>query len=73
LKMEEPSMSEAVYSSLKPDNVGLPAGLGMEMKIDGCFLELRFVSSITDTLISTVDDVFEACGVSLLAIHSAEG
>jgi hypothetical protein len=70
----EPSLAKAICSSLEPDNVDFPPGLTMEMRREGSSLELIFRSaSVTDTLISTVDDVFEACSVSLLAIRSAEG
>jgi tRNA threonylcarbamoyladenosine modification (KEOPS) complex Pcc1 subunit len=70
----DPSSAKAVYSGLEPDNVGFPEGISMEMKRRGDSLVLTFRStSVTDTLISTVDDVFEACGVSLLGIRSTEG
>jgi hypothetical protein len=69
-----PSHARALCSSLEPDNVGFPAGLSMSMKLTGRSLELSFVSDrVTDTLISTVDDVFEACGISLLGISSSQG
>jgi hypothetical protein len=68
------SLAKALYSSLEPDNVRFPAGLTLEMGRSGGSLNLTFIaSSVTDTLISTVDDVFEACGVSLLGIFSARG
>ena len=70
---DERSLAEALYSSLKPDNVDFPPGLSMKMSLKDRSLEFSLTSSITDTLISTVDDVFEACGTSLLGIHSAEG
>ena len=67
-------LAKALYSSLKPDNVNFPPGLSLEMKRRGGSLTLALTSlSVTDTLISTVDDVFEACGVCLLGIRSAEG
>ncbi|MGA1974330.1 MAG: KEOPS complex subunit Pcc1 [Conexivisphaerales archaeon] len=68
------SMAEALYSSLEPDNVEFPSSLSLMMRRRGDSVEFVFISStVTDTLISTVDDVFEACGVSLLGIRSAEG
>ena len=70
---DERSLAEALYSSLKPDNVDFPPGLSMKMSLKDRSLEVSLTSSITDTLISTVDDVFEACGTSLLGIHSVEG
>ena len=66
-------LAEAIFASLEPDNVDFPAGLRMEMEESGGSLMLTFTSkSVTDTLISTVDDVFESCGVSLQGIRSAE-
>ena len=74
ISTDHASLARALYSSLEPDNVGFPPGLSLEMKRRGGSLTLTFASSsVTDTLISTVDDVFEACGVSLLGIRSAEG
>jgi hypothetical protein len=65
------SLAKALYSSLEPDNIDFPSGLSLNMKRQGGSLMLTFASpSVTDTLISTVDDVFEACGVSLLGIRS---
>ncbi len=67
-----PALAEAVLSSLEPDNVDFPPGLSMEMERRGGSVLISIAStSVTDTLISTVDDVFEACGVSLLGIRSA--
>ncbi len=74
ISTDDASLAKALHSSLEPDNVGFPPGLSLEMKRKGNTLMLTFASSsVTDTLISTVDDVFEACGVSLLGIRSAEG
>ena len=66
-------LAEALCASLVPDNVDFPAGLSLELRRKGGSVELRFASeSVTDTLISTVDDVFEACMLSLQGIGSAE-
>jgi hypothetical protein len=74
ISTDDASLAKALYSSLEPDNVDFPPGLSLEMKRKDGSLMLTFVSSsVTDTLISTVDDVFEACGVSLLGIRSAGG
>jgi hypothetical protein len=68
------SLAKALFSSLEPDNINFPPDLALKMKREGGSLTLTFASpSVTDTLISTVDDVFEACGVSLLGIRSAGG
>ncbi len=65
-----PLHAKALSSSLEPDNVDFPDGLSMEMKVEGKSLLLSFTSeSLTDTLISTVDEVFEACGTSLTGIE----
>ncbi|HVP23978.1 MAG TPA: KEOPS complex subunit Pcc1 [Conexivisphaerales archaeon] len=70
----DPSLANALYSSLKPDNVDFPPGLSIVMRRSGGSLTITFrAPDVTDTLISTVDDVFEACGVSLLGIRSSEG
>ena len=74
IKTPSSSAASALYSSLEPDNVGFPPGLSMKMKLDGKSVVLLFSStSLTDTLISTVDDVFEACGLSLMSIESTRG
>jgi hypothetical protein len=68
------TLAKALYSSLKPDNINFPPDLSLVMRRKGRSLALTFASpSVTDTLISTVDDVFEACGVALFGISSVEG
>ena len=70
---EDIKISKALYDSLKPDNVNFPAGFDMSMKSSEreILISLSSTSRI-DTLISTVDNVIEACQISLNGIRSSE-
>ena len=73
LETGDPRLARAVCAGLEPDNIDFPEGLSMEMRRRNGSVLITFESnSVTDTLISTVDDVFEACGVSLQGIRSAK-
>jgi tRNA threonylcarbamoyladenosine modification (KEOPS) complex Pcc1 subunit len=73
VRTHSPPVAKALYDSLKPDNVNFPRGLSMTMALKGSTLMLRLKTvSRIDTLISTVDDVFEACAVCLDGISSTE-
>jgi hypothetical protein len=63
----------AVYGSLKPDNIDLPEGLDLEMRIDKKLLAVDF-SSIgkSETLISTIDDLLTCCQASINTLREIE-
>ncbi|MGQ9468528.1 MAG: KEOPS complex subunit Pcc1 [Nitrososphaerales archaeon] len=62
-----------IYSSLKPDNIGLPQGLDMEMSIDKKLLIVNFSSTGNlETLISTIDDLLACSQASMNTIKEIE-
>lgn len=74
LRAPDNRVAKAIYEALAPDNVDFPEGLSLTMRQKGNILELKFSSiSKIDTLISTVDDVFEACGVGLRGLSVVAG
>ena len=74
ISFDDIKMSKALFDSLKPDNVNFPSGFNISMELSGRAILIKFSStSSIDTLISTVDDVIEACRVSLNGIESSEG
>lgn len=65
IHLRDKAVAKALQNSLKPDNVNLPEGLGMEMRLDGKSLIIGFSSTgRLESLISTVDDVLECCQLS---------
>jgi hypothetical protein len=59
-----PKVLEAMLESLLPDNVKIPKGMNVEMKLEGSSLIIEISvdeEAKIDTLISTVDEVLEAC------------
>jgi len=65
--------ARAVYGSLKPDNIDLPKGLDIEMRIDKKLLIVDF-SSIgkLETLISTIDDLLTCSQASINTLKEIE-
>ncbi|MCP8304525.1 MAG: hypothetical protein H3Z50_03525 [archaeon] len=66
-------VAEAVYGSLKPDNIDLPKGLDIEMKVEGDRLIIDFSSTgRLETLISTIDDLLACCQASTNTLRELE-
>ena len=61
IDLKESSVAKAIYSSLKPDNINIPEGLDIEMKVRGKHVIIIFFSTKRlETLISAIDDLL-AC------------
>lgn len=57
---------KAIYESLIPDNVDIPEGMDVKMKLSGNSLRIELSGDRRiriDTLISTLDEVLEACSM----------
>ncbi len=73
IDFKEGRISEAVYGSLKPDNIDLPKRLDIEMKVEGNQLIIDFSSTgKIETLISTIDDLLACCQTSTNTLRELE-
>ena len=57
---------KAIYESLVPDNVDIPNGMDIDMELSNGFLIMEISGDErvkTDTLISTLDEILEACSM----------
>lgn len=59
----DPKVLKSMLQSLLPDNVKIPEGMNVEMRFedDRLVIEILVEETKIDTLISTVDEVLEAC------------
>lgn len=65
-------LAETVYQALKPDNVMIPKGLRLSMKVKGSGLVVRLSSGNIKTLLSTANDIFECCDLAVGAVKVAK-
>lgn len=69
LSLTDKSAANAVYQSIIADNVSIPKGLDITMKLEkDSIILIASTGSKVDTLISTVDDVLKSCQLSLDSI-----
>ncbi|MEM4297437.1 MAG: KEOPS complex subunit Pcc1 [Nitrososphaerota archaeon] len=62
--------AKALYRALAPDNVHIPEGLQIFMRLDGRFLRIHIkASNRLDTFIATLDEVLEHIQLSLYTLQ----
>ncbi len=62
----EKRLLKAMYESIVPDNVNIPEGMHIDMKSSNCLMSIKISGDERvkiDTLISTLDEVLEACNM----------
>ncbi len=62
----EKRLLKAMYESLVPDNVNIPEGMHIDMKSSNGLMSIEISGDERvkiDTLISTLDEVLEACNM----------
>jgi len=72
LSFELGGLSETVYHALKPDNVMIPEGLEISMKVEGGKLLVRLSGREPRVLLSTANDIFECLELAVSAVRVGE-
>lgn len=71
----EEKLLKAIYESLIPDNVNIPEGMNVGMDLSGGSLRIKLSGDEKvkiDTLISTLNEVLEACEMIEKAMEEVE-